>query len=119
MRLAVRATVRDRVSISELCEKTGIPPLNQLIVETTLMECWKSLNLSLPSSDLFLFPSNYIISRSHASNGLNTPIVKHRTDFIWKATGLWNSAGVDIRLIEEYHQAKEYIKFHARAYNFE
>ena len=119
MRLAARESVRDHTPISDLCEKTGILPLNQLVAETTLLECWRSLNHSLPSSDLFSFPTNYIVSRSHASNMLNTPLVKHNTDFIWKATALWNRAGTDIRVIDRYKPAKDYIKFHTRMYNLQ
>ena len=94
-----------------VCSKTGILPVNQLVGETPLLEYWRSFNHSLPSSDLFNFPTNYIMSRSHTSNMLNTPLVKHSTDFIWKATTLWNGAGTDIRLIEQ--SAKDFIKFHA------
>ena len=80
---------------------------------------WFQFFRVLPSSDLFQFPSNYIVSRNHAANMLNTPLVKHQTDFIWKATNLWNGAGVDIRLIDKYSAAKDYIKFYAGMFNFE
>ena len=119
MRLACRVSSRDHVSIESLCERTGIPSVNQIAVESTLLECWRSLNHSLPSSDLFLHPTNYIATRAYADNLLGTPRVKHVTDFIWKATKLWNSAGIEIRLMAQYKSAKDYIKFLANTYNLE
>ena len=39
MRLAARVSLRDHTPISDLCEQTGILPINQLVAETTLLEC--------------------------------------------------------------------------------
>ena len=56
MRLANRVVIKDRVSIEILQQNTLIPSINQLAVETTLMECWRCLNFDLPCGSLFSLP---------------------------------------------------------------
>ena len=53
MRLILNKSVRDHIPIEELTEKSGLPTLNQMIVEAVLMEMWQSVRFKLPVLDLF------------------------------------------------------------------
>ena len=117
MRLALCISRTDRKSINDLCEQTGIPSFNQLAVETTLLECWKTLNYSLPSSDLCLLP--HIPLRSLAGGMFNIPATKHQENFVWKATHLWNRASPEIHYIEKPKSAKDFISSFASAHRLE
>ena len=114
MRVALRASKKDRLSIEELCERTGIPSVNQLAVETTLLECWRCLNFSQPCSDFFILP--LVPSRSLAGGMFHTPPTKHQENFAWKATKLWNAASPEIQYVERPSIARKFVRDFAFAY---
>ena len=71
MRVALKVSKKDRLSIEELCDNTGIPSVNELAVETTLLECWRCLSFSQPCSELFHLPR--APTRSLAGGMFKTP----------------------------------------------
>ena len=48
MRILNLSGIGDKISIEKLGKLTGIPSLNQLIVEDCLMAVWKAKNFDLP-----------------------------------------------------------------------
>ena len=121
MHLIEGVNLKDKTLNKQLRASTGLPSLNQAIVESTLMEAWKAIAYGLPSAQ-FLTPVQYKNqTRAKCNKVLSVPKIrnKHREWFAWKATKLWNASITDLNKAETLAQAKSVIKNIAKEYMFE
>jgi len=61
MRTVSGVKLEDRVEVSDLLLQVGIPSVNQLAAETTLLETWRQINLGFPTGDCFVFRNEHTV----------------------------------------------------------
>ena len=54
LRIVLGVRLADKISIADLSAKVGVPSINQLAAEVTLMEIWKTFQMDLPASSYHL-----------------------------------------------------------------
>ena len=107
--------LKDRFPIPELLQTVGVPSVNQLAIQTTLMEVWRHLNLGLPASCSFVLrdeKSGERVTRKSEKNFLALP--QHggggAGNFVRNGTKLWNIAPQELRDEKDFKCAKRIIK---------
>ena len=87
MRLIEGVNLNDKISNKKLRMTTSLPTLNQVIVESTLLEARKAVTYSLPSDDFFVPVSHSSHTRAKSNKMLIVPKLmnKHKEWFAWKA----------------------------------
>ena len=118
LRIVLGVRISDRVSIAELLSRVGVPSVNQLAAEATLMETWKLFNLNLPASSSFIWLDDYSTrtTRNTGKNILSTqpPGGSAAGKFVRNATMLWNIATQDVRSSDDKNYVKQTIRHFAR-----
>jgi len=103
MRMVLGITLAERRPISELVEKLGVPTVNQLAAETTLMDTWRQLRYDLPGAKNFISLDEYVTgSQITRRTGRGLLAVPERDEhgaarFAQQGTRLWNFAPQAIR----------------------
>ena len=117
MRLECNKKVSEHTSIESLTELSGIPTLNQMIVESTLVETWKTINYKLPAYDSF--KKQITLRSSRNTDVFQTPVLcnGHREWFVWKASKLWNTLPKYLQEETDFMTAKKQLKEFAKIYN--
>ena len=118
LRIVVGVRISDRVSVSELLSRVGVPSINQLAAEVTLLETWKSINMDLPVSASFVWLDEYS-NRTTRNTGKNLLFVpppggSAAGKFARNSAILWNAATDDIRCSDDRNAAKKAIRHFVR-----
>ena len=119
LRIVLGVRLADKISIADLSAKVGVPSINQLAAEVTLMEIWKTFQMDLPASSSFVWLDDYT-ERTTRNSGrkllsIPAPGGSQAGRFIRNATTLWNIAPEDIRNSE----AQKEIKLKVRQFSRE
>ena len=100
---------QDRVTVSTLLDKTGLPSLNRLTAKSLAVETWKAatgINKPDPLSDLLGVPgSTGAGTRAATAQHIPPPMKKSSKTFVWEAHKLWNSLA-EIRSAKTMSSAK-------------
>ena len=104
-------------SVEELTKLTGLPTLNQLIVESTLIETWKSIHRNLPSSEFFVAPTKRDIPSRRPNNALLIPPSSRADWFPSKGAKLWNLLPKSTQEETNFIAAKKEIKNFSKIYS--
>ena len=107
--------IEDQVGVVDLLNQAGVPSVNQLAAETTLMETWRQLNLELPAGECFIYRDDHTHdrrTRNSEKNLLVTPLPggAGAANFLTQGTALWNSAPSTIRHEKNTNKAKQIAK---------
>ena len=117
MRLVLNRSAKEHNGADKLSEDSGLPTLNQIVVESTCLEMWKSFRYQLPAAELISpNPSN---RKLRANQRDFQPEIMKRSRpewFIKKGTELWNSLPRAIKDETVFIKAKKLIKDHAKIY---
>ena len=116
MRLLAGKTLAEHTSIEELISLTGLPTLNQITVESTLLETWKSIHWSLPCKEFFK-PTEDRSSRRNKCFSLQIPKFAKKDLFPYKGSKLWNLLPTHIQDEKNFIVAKKEIKNFAKVYS--
>jgi len=120
LRTVLGVTLKDRKPLSDLVAEVGVPTVNQLTIEMTLMETWRQINHHLPAANSLKFVEDYVAegrTTRRMGKGFLAPIPKDETGaarFFQKAVRLWNSAPQYIRDEKDENIAKRMIKEYAK-----
>ena len=120
MRIVLGTTITDRVPVRELVSKVGMPTINQLAAETTLMEVWRHVNNDLPAGQ-YLVPvdDNIEDNRVTRRTGRGFMATMLRDDsgaarFFQQGSRLWNDAPQELRDENVEGKAKKIIREYSR-----
>ena len=116
MRLMCGVKMTDKVSIEKLMERSGIPSLNQMSAQSTLLTAWKIMNGHSPSLTSLVQEvspkGSGRVTKSQVRRDLLYPrgnaIV--RDSFRFRAARIWNSAPMELKNAESVTSAKRLIK---------
>jgi exonuclease III len=104
----------DRVPNMVLQEQTGIPSVNQMLIQSTLLETWKILNGHSESLEELLSPistNGSIRTRAEERRNLRVPRShSNKTSFAIQAANIWNLSPETIRDCTTIMSAKREIK---------
>ena len=120
LRTVLGVTLKDRKPLSDLVAEVGVPTVNQLTIEMTLMETWRQINHHLPAANSLKFVEDYVAegrTTRRTGKGFLAPIPKDETGaarFFQQAVRLWNSAPQYIRDEKDENIAKRMIKEYAK-----
>ena len=119
LRTVLGKTLKDHISVADLLSQVQVPSVNQLAVETTLMETWRQIRNELPAGEFFN-DLDIISARATRRTGKNylTPPPVERSgagNFIEQGTKLWNMAPQEVRDGEENNAMKLLIKQFAKS----
>lgn len=112
--------IKDHTSVKELTEITGLPTLNQISVESTLLLMWNSRKDDLPLNRQFeLSKKNEALRSSKRVLQLNVPKMnRSRPEWlIHKGAILWNNAPDGIKSEESARVVKKVIKTYAKDFS--
>jgi hypothetical protein len=115
MRTVSGVKLEDRVEVSDLLLQVGIPSVNQLAAETTLLETWRQINLGFPTGDCFVFRNEHTSdrrTRNAEKNLLVTPSPggAGMANFLTQGSSLWNMAPAAFRHETDLNKAKQIAK---------
>jgi len=120
MRTVLGTTMADRVPVRELVMEVGVPTVNQLAAETTLMEVWRHVNNGLPAGQYLVPVDEYIEeSRTTRRTGRGFMATMLRDDsgaarFFLQSSRLWNDAPQELRDENVEGKAKKIIREYSR-----
>ena len=112
MRLIAKSCLRDKESVQSLVKKTNLPTVNQMVVESTLIETWKSINFNLPVAKYLQPHQDHVQTRAAGKHLLQIPQLKnnHEEWFLWKSPRIWNDLPVELRMETKFKLAKQAAK---------
>ena len=90
---------KQHIPISQLRQETGLPTVNHLVAECTLLDMWGILHSEVPFPSNFKNATPFSGSRSETENKLRGPNLKHTpANWFWeKGVRLWNAAPQSLR----------------------
>ena len=104
MRVISNKTLADKVPIRDLHASTGLPSLNQMVVQSTLMETWKLMR----SEDS---PFQKVVGRTRAATAGELIIPKgEKAGFLYNGAKIWNMASSEIKEATTTFTVKKLIK---------
>ena len=113
-RLMTGNKLSDRVPNMVLREQTGIPSVNQMLIQSTLLETWKILNGHSESLEELLSPistNGSVRTRAEERGNLRVPRShSNKTSFAIQAANIWNMAPETVRDCTTIMSAKREIK---------
>ena len=115
MRILTNNKLSDRVPIKELHASTGLPSLNQMVVQAILMETWKILNGKSGVSES-IFQKVDGVTRAASVGELKLPKKRNGTGFVYNGAKIWNQTPTEIRLTKNLYSAKNKIKSFSKLY---
>lgn len=118
MRLITGNRISDRVNTKELHRTSGVPSLNQLILETTALEMWKTLHYDQPCKALFSRPISNRDGLRKDPNPLRVPPTSSSNQewFLSKGAKIWNLLPNDCREEPNFQRAKRLVKVFVKNY---
>ena len=118
MRTVASKKRSDKISIDTLSSITGIPTLNQIIVEDSLMQVWRSRRYELPlTTERTFFTSERRATRQGMRGLAVIPTVKsgdRENHLQTKLCQVWNAAPDDFRSEEHEIKAKKRARTYAQ-----
>jgi hypothetical protein len=105
MRLISNKTITDKVPIKDLHASTGLPSLNQMVVQSTLMETWKLMQME---DSPFQHVTGTYGTRAAAAGAVVLPTTK--SGFLYNGSKMWNMAPSEVREAKTKQSAKRSIK---------
>lgn len=109
MRIIANKKLSDKMSIRDLHALTGLPSLNQMVIQATLMETWKMIQ-----NEDNVFQKTVGTTRAASAGDLKMP--KQNKGFVFNGTRIWNKTPTDLRNCEKINTVKMQIKKFAMGY---
>ena len=113
-RLMTGSKLSDKVPNMILREQTGIPTVNQMLIQSTLLETWKIINGHSQSLEEMLTPISTlgaVKTRAEERGNLRVPRSQsNKTSFARQAANIWNLSPGTIRDCTTIMSAKREIK---------
>ena len=117
MRMLTRNRLSDKVPIRDLHASTGLPSLNQMVVQAILVETWKIMhNESGIEHSIFQKVDSVTRAASEGEVKLPKKTNGNGAGFVYNGAKIWNMAPLDIRLAGNLASAKRKIKAFAELY---
>lgn len=104
MRIITSSSLKDKISVRDLHASTGLPSLNQMAVQSILMETWKMVQNDEIS------PFKMVGGRTRAASAGDLIVPNYKIGFRYHGTRLWNKAPQELRQAPTKDTAKSIIR---------
>ena len=115
LRTCLNLELLDGVRVEELYKKLNLPSLNQMIVESSIKEVWKSLHSIEGQHEEPFEAKNYNRAMRSATNEEIQPVID--TSALQQSSTIWNSIPIDERQkCNTPYGIKKMAKHHSKLY---